>query len=67
MLPHTARKFQDWNVGLLDRFERKETAEEVLGLNPLARRNGDESDGEGKGMKGTMKWELPPGWEELYA
>lgn len=37
MLPQSARRFQDWDVGLLDRWERVPSGVGVMMENPLAR------------------------------
>jgi len=53
VLPQSARTFQDWQVGLVDRYERSATGQGVMDENPLTRKAGNMSD-------------LPEGMEELY-
>ena len=60
MLPASARKFQDWDVGLLDRFEKNPSGLGVMQENPLAR--GIQSrDGR------VTRWDVGHGAEGLYA
>lgn len=57
ILPQSARVFQDWAVGLLDRYEKNGSATKVMEQNPLSRK------------PGTIKFgdtDLPAGFEELY-
>lgn len=60
MLPQSARKFQDWSVGLLDRYEKIPSGLGVMQENPLAR-----------GVKArdgrVTRWDVGYGAEGLYA
>ncbi|KAI1622402.1 ubiquitin-conjugating enzyme E2-binding protein [Exophiala viscosa] len=56
VLPQAARLFQDWNVGLLDRWEKKASGSMVLDGNPLNR----------KVEEGFEVFKLPAGMAELY-
>jgi hypothetical protein len=56
ILPDSARKFQDWQVGLLDRWEEKATGSARMDENPLNR----------KVDEGFELFKLPPGMRELY-
>ncbi|KAK4940504.1 hypothetical protein LTR10_019378 [Elasticomyces elasticus] len=56
VLPQAARVFQEWNVGLLDRWEKKASGSTVLDGNPLNR----------KVEEGFEVFKLPAGMAELY-
>lgn len=56
VLPQAARQFQDWNVGLLDRWEKKATGSQGFDENPLNR----------KVEEGFEVFKLPAGMRELY-
>jgi len=55
ILPESARRFQDWDVGLLDRYEKRSTGAIVMDQNPLNRQPGD-----------IELFSLPAGMRELY-
>jgi len=56
VLPQAARVFQEWSVGLLDRWEKKASGSTVLDGNPLNR----------KVEEGFEVFKLPAGMAELY-
>jgi ubiquitin-protein ligase E3 D len=56
VLPDTARTFQDWQVGLLDKWEKSATGTATMDKNPLNK----------KVEEGFEPFKLPPGWQELY-
>ena len=63
-MPVSARTFQDWEVGLLDRWEEsgKETGEGAMQGNAL--NHGLDGEMEMEAWKGPK---LPGGWENLYS
>lgn len=60
MLPASARTFQDWQVGLLDRYEKNPSGLGVMQENPLAR-GIQAKDGR------VTRWDVGHGAEGLYA
>lgn len=56
ILPESAQKFQDWNVGLLDRWEQYATGSARMDENPLNK----------KVEEGFELFKLPAGMQELY-
>jgi hypothetical protein len=56
ILPEAARTFQDWEVGLLDRWEKNATGSARMDENPLNKRVDE----------GFEPFKLPAGMEELY-
>ena len=56
VLPDSARTFQDWTVGLLDRWERSATGSARMDENPLNK----------KVDEGFEPFKLPAGMQELY-
>ena len=56
VLPDSARTFQDWHVGLLDRWESNATGSARMDENPLNK----------KVDEGFEAFKLPPGMQELY-
>ena len=56
ILPVSARKFQDWDVGLVDRWEKNATGVSRMDENPLNKKLDEEFE----------PFKLPPGWKELY-
>ncbi|OAL25346.1 hypothetical protein AYO22_05223 [Fonsecaea multimorphosa] len=56
ILPPSARKFQDWDVGLLDRWEKNATGSAKMDENPLNK----------KVEEGFELFKLPAGMQELY-
>ena len=56
ILPQSARKFQDWDVGLVDRWEKNATGISRMDENPLNKKVDDDFE----------VFKLPPGWKELY-
>ncbi|KIW92224.1 uncharacterized protein Z519_07208 [Cladophialophora bantiana CBS 173.52] len=56
ILPQSARTFQDWNVGLLDRWEKNATGSAKMDQNPLNK----------KVDEGFEIFKLPAGMKELY-
>ena len=56
VLPDSARTFQDWAVGLLDRWERSATGSARMDENPLNK----------KVEEGFELFKLPAGMQELY-
>lgn len=56
ILPQSARKFQDWDVGLLDRWEKDASGSTRMDENPLNKRVDD----------GFELFKLPAGMQELY-
>ncbi len=56
ILPDSARSFQDWQVGLLDRWERTATGSVRMDENPLNK----------KVDEGFEVFKLPAGMQELY-
>lgn len=56
ILPESAQKFQDWNVGLLDRWEQNATGSARMDENPLNK----------KVEEGFELFKLPAGMQELY-
>lgn len=57
-LPTSAREFQDWKVGLLDRWEEKETGLGAMNQNALNHEVGD--------LEVFKEVKLPEGWASLY-
>lgn len=60
MLPASAKVFQEWKVGLLDRYERNPSGLSVMQENPLAR-GVKVKDGR------VTRWSIGDGAEGLYA
>lgn len=60
MLPASAKVFQEWKVGLLDRYEKKPSGLSVMQENPLAR-GIKVKDGR------VTRWSIGDGAEGLYA
>lgn len=60
MLPASAKVFQEWKVGLLDRYEKNPTGLSVMQENPLAR-GVKVKDGR------VTRWSIGDGAEGLYA
>ncbi|KAK5940802.1 hypothetical protein PMZ80_007219 [Knufia obscura] len=60
MLPSSARSFQDWSVGLLNRYEKVPSGLGVMQENPLAR-GVSAKDGR------VTRWDLGHGAEGLFA
>lgn len=60
MLPSSARSFQDWSVGLLDRYEKVPSGLGVMQENPLARAV-NSRDGR------VTRWDIGHGAEGLYS
>ncbi|OCT48771.1 hypothetical protein CLCR_04815 [Cladophialophora carrionii] len=56
ILPYSARTFQDWKVGLLDRWEKTATGSARMDENPLNK----------KVEEGFELFKLPAGMQELY-
>ncbi|KAJ9615395.1 hypothetical protein H2200_001470 [Cladophialophora chaetospira] len=56
ILPDSARSFQDWHVGLLDRWEKTATGSARMDENPLNK----------KVDEGFETFQLPAGMQELY-
>ncbi|KIW22843.1 uncharacterized protein PV07_11096 [Cladophialophora immunda] len=56
ILPPSARTFQDWDVGLLDRWEKNATGSAKMDQNPLNK----------KVEEGFELFKLPAGMNELY-
>ncbi|EXJ88670.1 hypothetical protein A1O1_05601 [Capronia coronata CBS 617.96] len=56
ILPQSARKFQDWDVGLIDRWEKIATGSAKMDENPLNKRVDE----------GFEPFKLPAGMQELY-
>ena len=56
VLPDSARAFQDWQVGLLDRWEQSATGSARMDENPLNK----------KVEEGFELFKLPAGMQELY-
>jgi hypothetical protein len=56
ILPQAARAFQDWTVGLLDRWEMNATGSSKMDENPLNK----------KVEEGFEVFKLPAGMQELY-
>lgn len=56
ILPQAARKFQEWDVGLLDRWEKNASGSARMDENPLNK----------KVSEGFEPFKLPAGMEELY-
>ena len=56
ILPQAARTFQDWQVGLLDRWEKTATGSARMDENPLNK----------KVDEGFELFRLPAGMQELY-
>ncbi|EHY59524.1 hypothetical protein HRR83_001198 [Exophiala dermatitidis] len=56
ILPQSARRFQDWEVGLLDRWEKTATGLAKMDENPLNK----------KVDEGFELFKLPAGMQELY-
>ena len=56
ILPQAARTFQDWTVGLLDRWETNATGSSKMDENPLNKKVGE----------GFELFKLPAGMQELY-
>ncbi|EXJ78012.1 hypothetical protein A1O3_09171 [Capronia epimyces CBS 606.96] len=56
ILPQSARRFQDWDVGLLDRWEKNATGSAKMDENPLNK----------KVDEGFELFKLPAGMQELY-
>ena len=59
ILPLSARTFQDFQVGLLDRYERKPSSVGVMDQNVLNRQAPEKMD--------LFKKNLPEGWEGLFS
>lgn len=60
ILPQSAKDFQDWKVGLLDRYEKVATGDDIMAQNPLSRKT-DAKDGR------ITRWSIGDGAEGLYA
>lgn len=56
ILPQSARSFQDWGVGLIDRWEKHATGTSWMDQNPLNKRVDP----------GFEAFKLPEGMQELY-
>jgi hypothetical protein len=56
ILPQSARSFQDWGVGLIDRWEKNATGASWMDQNPLNK----------KVDEGFETFKLPEGMQELY-
>lgn len=56
ILPQSARSFQDWGVGLIDRWEKHATGASWMNKNPLNKRVDP----------GFEAFKLPEGMQELY-
>lgn len=56
ILPASARTFQEWQVGLIDRHEANPSGFGAMDQNALNHKS-----------DGIELFNLPPGWEELYA
>lgn len=56
MLPQSARTFQEWQVGLLDRYEKNPSGQGAMDQNALNHQAPDKID----------IFNLPEGWSELY-
>ena len=56
VLPLSARKFQDWGIGLIDRWEKHATGTSKMDENPLNKKVED----------GFELFKLPAGMQELY-
>jgi HECT-like Ubiquitin-conjugating enzyme (E2)-binding len=56
ILPQSARTFQDWQVGLLDRYEERPSGQGAMDHNALNH----------KAPENLELFKLPEGWSELY-
>lgn len=56
ILPQSARRFQDWDVGLVDRWERNATGSAKMDENPLNKKADEDFE----------PFKLPAGMQELY-
>ena len=58
VLPQSARTFQDFQVGLLDRYEAHPSGMGVMDQNALNHKTPEDME--------LFKVNLPEGWQELY-